>query len=259
MVARSCVHRLSLECAGSCVCRGGRSFTALPPCLAPMPCRFFVCWFLPLQPSVCPAIRQLETPKPQSPLALKPALVMLSLLMAALIWGHWRLANAPQQNVAGVRLRLVQPNIEQVDKWKPENAAARFIKTMLETDRPENKKRAARPSRCHPCDLARISPALFHGALQRGAGRDRPGVARSRHPHHRRHAHQNRHKHKFGSAPSITACLCSMAQQKSPGPLIKNISCPLANICPTSLFWKKLACANSPRFAAALKLERTTG
>jgi apolipoprotein N-acyltransferase len=36
-------------------------------------------------------------------------------------WGAWRLANAANGAVDGVRLRLVQANIPQTEKWKPEN------------------------------------------------------------------------------------------------------------------------------------------
>ncbi|MDH3473392.1 MAG: apolipoprotein N-acyltransferase [Rhodospirillales bacterium] len=49
----------------------------------------------------------------------------LSLAILGLAWGGgaWRLAAAPgpgQQAVAGVRLKLIQPNIEQTTKWQPE-------------------------------------------------------------------------------------------------------------------------------------------
>jgi apolipoprotein N-acyltransferase len=60
----------------------------------------------------------------------KPPLVIATLLLAASLWGHQRLSAAVDENVDGVRLRLVQPNIKQVDKWRPGNAAP-IYRTML--------------------------------------------------------------------------------------------------------------------------------
>jgi apolipoprotein N-acyltransferase len=44
-----------------------------------------------------------------------------ALLLAGEGWGHWRLANASDAVVEGVRLRLVQANVPQAEKWRPEN------------------------------------------------------------------------------------------------------------------------------------------
>ncbi len=56
--------------------------------------------------------------------------LMLLILAAATGWGQWRLHNAPISFVEGVALRIVQPNIAQEDKWKPENRAAIFQRLM---------------------------------------------------------------------------------------------------------------------------------
>ena len=51
---------------------------------------------------------------------------LLALLGTSILWGHMRLDGAPTRFVDGARLRIVQPNIAQEDKWKPENRAAIF-------------------------------------------------------------------------------------------------------------------------------------
>ncbi|MCP8938618.1 apolipoprotein N-acyltransferase [Alsobacter sp. SYSU M60028] len=52
-----------------------------------------------------------------------PALAALALAALA-AFGAARLASGPPPDVAGVRLRIMQPNIPQDDKFRPENAAA---------------------------------------------------------------------------------------------------------------------------------------
>lgn len=52
--------------------------------------------------------------------------IMCALLLSGMAWGHWRLENAPARYVDGVRLRIVQPNIPQSEKWKPELRAEIF-------------------------------------------------------------------------------------------------------------------------------------
>jgi apolipoprotein N-acyltransferase len=55
-------------------------------------------------------------------------IVLASLLILVCIagWGGMRLASASNANVANVRLRLVQPDIKQADKWKSERREANF-------------------------------------------------------------------------------------------------------------------------------------
>lgn len=48
-------------------------------------------------------------------------ILMLAVLAGGLAWGHLRLSQASSPAVEGVRLRIVQPNIAQSEKWKPEN------------------------------------------------------------------------------------------------------------------------------------------
>ncbi len=52
------------------------------------------------------------------PRAVLAASAVLLALLAG--WGAWRLADGPVPEVPGVRLRLVQANIEQTLKWAPE-------------------------------------------------------------------------------------------------------------------------------------------
>jgi apolipoprotein N-acyltransferase len=64
------------------------------------------------------------------PVALRrqPVLVtgLLLLLPLAYGFGAWRLASAGDAMVAGVRLRIVQPDIAQDEKWREDNARAIF-------------------------------------------------------------------------------------------------------------------------------------
>lgn len=53
-------------------------------------------------------------------------LAMFVLLGAGALWGYQRLAHAEVRFVDGVRMRIVQPNIPQKEKWVPENRAAIF-------------------------------------------------------------------------------------------------------------------------------------
>jgi len=56
--------------------------------------------------------------------------VMALVLGSAIAWGHWRLTSANVEFVDGVQLRIVQPNIPQIEKWQPENRAAIFERYM---------------------------------------------------------------------------------------------------------------------------------
>jgi apolipoprotein N-acyltransferase len=50
---------------------------------------------------------------------------LLLLLGLGYLWGERRLAAAPHDSV-GVRLRIVQANVDQAEKWRPENSAEIF-------------------------------------------------------------------------------------------------------------------------------------
>jgi apolipoprotein N-acyltransferase len=63
-------------------------------------------------------------------LSLVLPLVTFALLPVALVWGNWRLAEHATEFRADVRLRLVQPNIEQSEKWRTDNSVAIF-ETLL--------------------------------------------------------------------------------------------------------------------------------
>lgn len=74
---------------------------------------------------------------------LAPAIGAL-LLLAGEGWGAWRLAHASDSVVDGVRLRLVQANIPQKDKWNPGNRQWILNRYLQLTTREESDERATR-------------------------------------------------------------------------------------------------------------------
>lgn len=50
-----------------------------------------------------------------------PVALSVAVLAGAWAWGTWRLGQNTGELVPGVNLRIVQPNIPQAEKWKPEN------------------------------------------------------------------------------------------------------------------------------------------
>jgi apolipoprotein N-acyltransferase len=58
------------------------------------------------------------------------ALAIIATLPLCWAWGSYRLQNGIVANVDGVRLRLVQPNISQDDKWREENESAIFAQLL---------------------------------------------------------------------------------------------------------------------------------
>lgn len=57
------------------------------------------------------------------------AAILFVLLGLGYVWGDWRLAAAPE-GTTGVRLRIVQANVDQADKWRPENSAEIFAEYL---------------------------------------------------------------------------------------------------------------------------------
>jgi apolipoprotein N-acyltransferase len=57
--------------------------------------------------------------------AVALAVTLLLLLGAGYVWGERRLAHAEHANT-GIRLRIVQADIDQAEKWRPENSAEIF-------------------------------------------------------------------------------------------------------------------------------------
>jgi apolipoprotein N-acyltransferase len=53
------------------------------------------------------------------------SLLFVLLLGAGYVWGERRLAGSPMDNT-GIRLRIVQANVDQAEKWRPENSAEIF-------------------------------------------------------------------------------------------------------------------------------------
>lgn len=60
----------------------------------------------------------------------KPLIIMGSILIVLYICGLWRLYDAVPENVWGVKLRLVQPNIAQTLKWNPDKAEENYSKLI---------------------------------------------------------------------------------------------------------------------------------
>ncbi len=58
--------------------------------------------------------------KPLTPRAASPAIAALLSLAAIFAFGAWRLARAPKTSVPGVALKIMQPNLSQGDKFRPE-------------------------------------------------------------------------------------------------------------------------------------------
>ena len=61
-------------------------------------------------------------------------LLTVAILPALALYGLWRLPDAAQAEVAGVRLRIVQPNIPQRQKWLPENRSRILADYLSMTD-----------------------------------------------------------------------------------------------------------------------------
>jgi apolipoprotein N-acyltransferase len=62
-----------------------------------------------------------------------PGLVLVASLPVVAVWGAFRLASLPLDAVDGVKLRLVQPNIAQSDKWRADNAEAVFTQLLAQS------------------------------------------------------------------------------------------------------------------------------
>jgi apolipoprotein N-acyltransferase len=83
----------------------------------------------------------------------------LVLLPLALVWGMYR--EAPVQDATtGVKVRLVQPNIPQSDKWRGDNAVAIFETLLRLTAAPGQPDVVVWPESSVPFLLAESSPAL---------------------------------------------------------------------------------------------------
>ena len=60
-------------------------------------------------------------------------------LAAAAAWGYWRLDTAPVEFVSEVRLRLVQPDIDQARKWQRDERDLNFQKLLVLSSEPAEK------------------------------------------------------------------------------------------------------------------------
>ncbi len=80
-----------------------------------------------------------------------------------------RLANATPDPVAGVKLRIMQPNLAQDEKFRPENKGADL--THYLTLSAASTTRSLRPRRCHRSHLAGIGVSLHFVARCRSSWR----------------------------------------------------------------------------------------
>ena len=108
-------------------------------------------------------------------------ILAIALMAGLALFGFVRLSGAPQAFEPDTRLRIVQPAIAQIDKWRPENSE-RIVKTHLDLSQP-----AGRP----PLDFntVLIWPEMAlpfrPDGIRRCPGQDRPTATRRRHPGHR--------------------------------------------------------------------------
>jgi apolipoprotein N-acyltransferase len=68
------------------------------------------------------------------------ALLLLAFLPGLWLWGQYRLASDAGATVAGVTLRIVQPNISQDDKWRSDNARPVFDKLKMMSSQPTRER-----------------------------------------------------------------------------------------------------------------------
>ncbi len=96
---------------------------------------------------------------------------MISLFIAFWIFGAICLQITPPDNVAGIRLRLVQPNIPQAEKYRPELVARNWSRLMDLSLRPGNPNMIVWPEAAPPFVLARSPEALEQIAQLTGDGK----------------------------------------------------------------------------------------
>ena len=77
------------------------------------------------------------------------------LLVAHLGYGAVRLADAERATVPMVRLRIVQPALEQSEKWQAANVDE-IVQPLPDAERRRDLSRPARPRQHHHLDLARV-------------------------------------------------------------------------------------------------------
>ena len=104
------------------------------------------------------------------------AAAALAMLMFA--YGALRLGANETEYVDGVTLRLMQPNLPQDAKFRPENGA-KILRHYLElSERATNARPSGLADVTH-LDLAGIRLSLCHFTRPGGAGGDRPRAARA--------------------------------------------------------------------------------
>ena len=63
-----------------------------------------------------------------------PAVISLIVMISLGIYGFNRIPDAPLEYANDIRLRIVQPNVAQSEKWKPENRSAIFSRLLTMSD-----------------------------------------------------------------------------------------------------------------------------
>ncbi len=83
---------------------------------------------------------------------------MLAALGLGYVWGEQRLASAEVADT-GVRIRIVQANVDQADKWRPENSEEIFTSYLDLTRSGRSRRRSISSSglkrRCRSCSPMR--------------------------------------------------------------------------------------------------------
>jgi apolipoprotein N-acyltransferase len=75
-----------------------------------------------------------------TPAARAAFLGSLAVLAALIVWGAERMMEAPLTDVPNVRLRLVQPDIPQAEKWQPEEVRKNFERLLKLSAAPAAKR-----------------------------------------------------------------------------------------------------------------------
>ena len=151
-----------------------------------------------------------------------------------------RLRRTPTDFVDGVRLRIMQPNLQQDEKFNyshKQEVLDRYIALSTASTGPQS-----RPARRHASDLAGIGVSVFPDARSRRAGADRRAAAAGHGADHRRRA-----RARGISRPAVKSAYNSVYvidhTARSCRSTTRSTWCRSANICRSRTFSKARAAA----------------
>ena len=168
MAARAPVQRLSLEYYG---------YALISPLWLAQGAALVGIWgltFLAVAVYASPAVLADDRADTRRPW-LAPAL-SVAVIAALAVYGAMRLAATPTSYVEGVRLRIMQPNLQQDEKFnysQKQQVMSRYLALSDRASGPQSTGRARR----HPSDLAGIGVPVLSHARARCAGADRRAAA----------------------------------------------------------------------------------